>query len=61
MLNMDNLSEHDRLLIEKAKAITNPIDWYLVPDENEAESPEVKEYLHRHSTYLYHREEGPYI
>lgn len=32
MLNMDNLSEHDRQLVEKAKAITNPIDWYLVPD-----------------------------
>lgn len=55
------MSPHDQALVEKAKAITNPIDWYLVPDENEAESPEVKEYLHRHSTYLYHREEGPYI
>ena len=37
------MSPHDQALVEKAKAITNPIDWYLVPDENEAESPEVKE------------------
>lgn len=61
MLNMDNLSEHDRQLVEEAKAITNPVDWCLVPDENEAESQEVKEFLHRRSSYLYHCEEGELI
>ena len=61
MLDMSKLSEHDRQLVEKARKITNPIDWWDVPDENLAESKEVKEYLHFHSTYLYHKEEGEWI
>lgn len=55
------MSPHDQALVEKAKAITNPVDWCLVPDENEAESQEVKEFLHRRSSYLYHCEEGELI
>lgn len=61
MLDRSKLSEHDRRLVEECDKVTNPIDWYLVPDDNEAESPDVKEYLHRRSVYLYHREEGAWI
>lgn len=52
------LSEHDQALVDQANAITNPIDWYLVPNENLAESEEAREILHRRSVYLYHLEEG---
>lgn len=55
------MSPHDQALVDQAYAITNPIDWYLVPDENLAESEEAREILHRRSTYLYHREEGEWI
>lgn len=61
MLDLEKLSAKDRRLVEEARKITNPVDWMMVPDENEAESPEVKQYLHSHSTYLYHREEGEWI
>lgn len=61
MLNMDNLTEHDRQLVAQANAITNPINWWDVPDEDEADSPDVKEFLHHRRSYLYHREEGPWI
>ena len=61
MLDMSKLSEHDRQLVEAADKITNPINWWDVPDENLAESPEVKEYLHTHAVYLYHKEEGEWI
>lgn len=61
MLDISRLSENDRRLVEECDKVTNPIDWYLVPDEKEAESPEVKEYLHRHAVYLSLREEGEWI
>ncbi|MBR0064110.1 MAG: hypothetical protein IJQ06_00770 [Paludibacteraceae bacterium] len=52
------MSPHDQALVDQANAISNPIDWYLVPDEELAESKEAREILHRRRTYLYHREEG---
>lgn len=52
------MSPHDQALVDKAHAVTNPIDWWDVPDENLAESEEAREILHRRRSYLYHREEG---
>ena len=52
------MSPHDQALVDQAYAVTNPIDWWDVPDENLAESEEAREILHRRRSYLYHREEG---
>lgn len=58
MKQIKDMSPHDQALVDQANAISNPIDWYLVPDEELAESKEAREILHRRRTYLYHREEG---
>ena len=52
------MSSHDQALIDQAYAVTNPIDWHCVPDENLAESVEAREILHKRRVYLYHKEEG---
>ena len=49
------MTEKDLKLIEKANAV-NYSEWYLI-DENEADTPEAKEELHRIASHKYHTEE----
>lgn len=52
------MSEKDKQLLKDAEQITNCILWFQVLDlEEQAESKEAKDILHRRRCELYHREE----
>lgn len=52
------MTQHDQQLLTEAKQAK----WFWqVPDEKEADDPEVAEQLHRMSTYLSWREEREFI
>lgn len=51
------MTDKDKKLIEKARR-THYIDWHLVCDmEEQADTEEAREILHRIACSLYHREE----
>lgn len=57
-LDVSKLSAHDRALVERADRTTDCCFWWNVPDANEAEAPEAREYLKEYKSHLYLREEA---